>query len=82
MAPSRTGYTCHLQDVLQLSFLNDFFLVSIGYVQNNASKSTIVDFGRTDIQNLEETGLLPGFWGKTGQINWPVRHPEARPEVL
>ena len=82
MAPSRTGYTCHLHDVLQLAFLNYFFLLSIGYRQNDGSKSTIVDFGRTDIQNLEETRILPGFWGKTGQINRAVRHPEARPEVL
>jgi hypothetical protein len=42
------------QDVLQLAFLNKFFLISIGYKQNIASESAIVDFNHTDIQNLEE----------------------------
>jgi hypothetical protein len=41
-----------------------------------------VDFKPLDIQNLEEIEVLPGFGGKTGQINRPVRHPKPRPEVL
>ena len=69
-------------DVLQLAFLNKFFLISIGYGQNHGRESAIVDFNPLNIQNLEEIGILPGFRGKTGQINRPVRHPKPRPEVF
>jgi hypothetical protein len=51
-------------------------------MQNGPSESAIVDFKETDIQNLEEIAVLPGFGRKTGQIYWPVRHTEARSEVL
>ena len=69
-------------DVLQLAFLNKFFLISIGYEPNYGRESAIVDFKLLDIQNLEEIEVLPGFRGKTGQINRPVRHPKPRPEVF
>jgi hypothetical protein len=82
MAPSRTGNTCCLQDVLQLAFLNDFFLLSMGYGQKSTSESAIVDFERTDIQNLEEIGVLSRFWRKTGEIHRAIRHAKTRTEVL
>jgi hypothetical protein len=40
-------------DVLQLAFLIDLLLLSISYKQKDTLESTIVDFKRTDIQNLE-----------------------------
>jgi hypothetical protein len=69
-------------DVLQLAFLIDRSLLSMSYRRNTQGKSGIVDFRYKDIQNLEEIEVLPGFRGKTGQINRPVRHPKPRPEVL
>jgi len=53
-------------DVLQLGFLNDFFLVSITYTAKERDESAILDFGRADIQNLEEIKVLSWFWRKTG----------------
>jgi hypothetical protein len=67
---------------LQLAFLNDFFLLSVGYKQKIATESAIVDFQRMNIQNLEGIGILSAFRRKAGQIHWPIRHAEARPEVL
>ena len=68
-------------DVLQLAFLNNFFLYQ-WVTSKNMAESAIVDFKPLNIQNLEEIEILPGFGRKTGQINRPVRHPKARPEVL
>src|SRR6476661_6375261 len=46
-------------DVLQLAFLNDSVLFSMSYGEKGTIESTIVDFRRMDIQNLEEIRLLP-----------------------
>jgi hypothetical protein len=69
-------------DVLQLAFLNDLLLLSISYKQKGTLESTIVDFKRTDIQNLEEIGILSWLRRKIREIHRPIRHPKTRPEVL
>ena len=82
MTPSRTGDTCYRQDVLQLAFLIDLLLFSMSYGPKGTIESTIVDFRRMDIQNLEEIRLLPWLGRKTREVHRPVRHPKTCPEVL
>lgn len=74
--------TCYLKNVLQLAFLNYFFLLSMGYGERGASESAIVDFERRDIQILEEIGILSRFWRKTGEIHRTIGHAKTRTEVL
>jgi len=68
--------------VLQLWFLTVHHLLSMAYEKITRTESAIVDFKGKNIQNLEESKILLGFRRKTGQVHWPVRHPEPRPEVL